>query len=248
MPLSSTVEASQNLLSAINNNERIIIPSNRGSASLFGHPRKPIPLPVNKKFRLAEENHHEPPQNGHYLRSSDISPTAPSQPQQSYFSHAHPELASPVRPALTRSNTSALLSPCHICHRKPTKKSDLDSFADCTICGERTCFICLRACQGWLPELDGDEPNKTEVGTEDLSASFTMRDVDDEDAVHNHAHKPVAPQRPEQKQRKGEGGGDAEGTWNGRGHRRVICSRCCVERGSEGDVVCLGCLAGMRGA
>lgn len=75
-----------------------------------------------------------------------------------------------------------------------------------------------------------------------------MRDVDDEDAVHNHAHKPTAPQRPEQKQRKGEGGGDADGSWNGSGHRRVICSQCCVERGSEGDVVCLGCLAGMRGA
>jgi hypothetical protein len=26
------------------------------------------------------------------------------------------------------------------------------------------------------------------------------------------------------------------------GHRGRICSRCCVERGAEGDVWCLGCL------
>jgi hypothetical protein len=26
------------------------------------------------------------------------------------------------------------------------------------------------------------------------------------------------------------------------GHRERICSRCCVERGAEGDVWCLGCL------
>ncbi|KAI1114405.1 hypothetical protein F5Y14DRAFT_414993 [Nemania sp. NC0429] len=260
MPLSSTLEASQNLLSAINNNERIIIPSNRASASLSltGHPRKAAAaLPMSKKFRLAEENpsHEQAQVSQHqhqhqHLRHGNISPATPSQPQpqQSYFSHAHPELASPVRPALTRSNTSALLSPCHICHRKPTKKSDLDSFADCMICGDRTCFICLRACQGWLQASDADESDRATAEAADPSASFTMRDVDDEDTVHHDAHKPAAPQRPQQKQRKGEGGGDAEGSWNGHGHRSVICSQCCVERGSEGDVVCLGCLAGMRGA
>lgn len=25
-------------------------------------------------------------------------------------------------------------------------------------------------------------------------------------------------------------------------HRRIVCSKCCVERGPDGEVVCLGCL------
>ena len=37
-----------------------------------------------------------------------------------------------------------------------------------------------------------------------------------------------------------------EGIWEmesaGTEHRGKVCSRCCVERGSEGEVWCLGCL------
>ncbi|KAI0140915.1 hypothetical protein F4776DRAFT_538586 [Hypoxylon sp. NC0597] len=195
-----------NLISVINNNERLVFPSSgRGAASLLNMPRKVIPLPANKRFRLVSEDDDD-------LHSHN---------QQSHLSHAHPEYstppASPQRMNTKTTNPPALLSPCHICHRKPTKKSDLDSFADCMGCGQRACFVCIRACPGWLPTSD----------EEDLSASFTMQDVDDA-------------QEPSQKQ--GKGGG-----WIGRGHREMVCSRCCVERGPEGDVVCLGCLAGMEG-
>ncbi|KAI1277185.1 hypothetical protein F5Y07DRAFT_115804 [Xylaria sp. FL0933] len=253
---SSTLETSQNLLSATtttHNNERLIVPSNRGSASLFSVPRKAIPLPVSKKFRLLEENSRET--NNHNFHHNSILPSTVSHSQPSHFSHAHPDLtttasASPphTRPASTRANSSALLSPCHICHRKPTKKSDLDSFADCTGCGERTCFVCIRACQGWLPVSEGDDATHTLTEEEDLSASFTMRDIDDDESGHNRAEKFTDVPKPEQRQKKGEGGDYGEGGWSGGGHREVICSRCCVERGGEGDVVCLGCLAGMRGA
>lgn len=69
-----------------------------------------------------------------------------------------------------------------------------------------------------------------------------MRDIDDEeDASDNNVTVPGV-QKAEQRQKKGEGG------WSGGGHRGVICSRCCVESGGEGDVICLGCLAGMKGA
>ncbi|KAI0535702.1 hypothetical protein GGR58DRAFT_428167 [Xylaria digitata] len=254
VPFSSTLEAPRDLLSAINNNERYIIPSNRASASFFGVPRKAIPLPVSKKFRLVDDSHREQP-NNHYLHHNNVLPPALPQTQQSHFSHAHPELtsaasASPHQTRLTtaRSNSSTFLNPCHICHRKPTKKSDLDSFADCTGCGERTCFVCLRACQGWLPASESDESTHTATEGEDLSASFTMQDVDDQESTYNQLDKTADTQKSEQRQKKGEGGGHGEGGWNGQGHRRVICSRCCVEKGSEGDVVCLGCLAGMRGA
>jgi hypothetical protein len=27
----------------------------------------------------------------------------------------------------------------------------------------------------------------------------------------------------------------------------VVCSRCCIERGAEGDVTCLGCFSRMEG-
>ncbi|KAI0889906.1 uncharacterized protein GGS22DRAFT_5827 [Annulohypoxylon maeteangense] len=209
---------STNLLSTIDNNERLILPSSgRGTSAMLNMPRKVIPLPVNKRFRLVNDDDEHDSQPTHYSS------------QQSHHSHAHPEYTTPPtspqhsRPsAHARANIPALLSPCHICHRKPTKKSDLDSFADCMGCGQRACFVCIRACQGWLPPSEEEE---------NLSASFTMHDVDDN---HTYDNKPD--------QKKGKGGG-----WNGRGHREMICSRCCVERGREGDVVCLGCLAGMEG-
>jgi hypothetical protein len=28
----------------------------------------------------------------------------------------------------------------------------------------------------------------------------------------------------------------------------MVCSRCCIERGAEGDIVCLGCLPRLEGA
>ncbi|KAI1661473.1 hypothetical protein F4813DRAFT_230475 [Daldinia decipiens] len=214
---------STNLLSAINNNERFIFPTSaRGASSLLNMPRKMIPLPVNKRVRLVNDN------DGH-LHSHNS------------YSHAHPESPVPIpSPQHTKlgiclktgqSSSQSLLSPCHICHRKPTKKSDLDSFADCLGCGQRSCFVCLRACRDWLASSEEDDDS--------LSASFTMQDVDD--------ITPESSPEASQKQRKG-GGTGPDSSWVGRGHRELICSRCCVERGPEGDVVCLGCLAGMEGA
>ncbi|KAI2629684.1 hypothetical protein GGR54DRAFT_274505 [Hypoxylon sp. NC1633] len=230
----------QNFLSDIDNNERLILSSaSRGTTSLHNMPRKgmPLPLPAAKRFRFVGE------EEGQIHNYNNKSSTAHS-PQQSQFSHAHPEASTPpaLPPHITRADvmnpststrtthTPALLSPCHICHRKPTKKSDLDSFADCMGCGQRACFVCIRACQGWLSSPSCYVPDDEDT----MSASFTMHDVDE----------PPEPEEPSrQRQKQGKGGG-----WTGRGHRGMVCSRCCVERGSEGDVVCLGCLAGMEGA
>ncbi|KAI2614501.1 uncharacterized protein GGS25DRAFT_472018 [Hypoxylon fragiforme] len=219
-PRTAQYNDSQHLVSAINH-ERLLYPhSGKGPAnSLFNAPRKVIPLPSSsKRLRLVsgDEEH----------------------PQEPNPSHAHPEhfstLSALPHHARTGTNTravnpSALLNPCHICHRKPTKKSDLDSFADCMGCGQRACFVCIRACQGWVQPLSDEDEN--------TSTSFIMQDVDDD---NNNTHPDL-----DHKQRNG---GGPDGSWNGRGHREMVCSRCCVERGSEGDVVCLGCLAGMEGA
>lgn len=104
------------------------------------------------------------------------------------------------------------LSPCHICHRRPTKKSDLDSYAECQGCGQRTCFICIRECYGGSNEQEQDAAIASQ-----MSRSFCMEDADAE---------------------------DANSGWDARGHQAVVCSRCCVERGAEGEVICLGCLSG----
>lgn len=157
------------------------------------------------------------------------------------FSHAHPTVhdaqQAAIKPVVSRNNSSALLSPCHICHRKPTKKSNLDSFADCQGCGQRACYICMRSCRDWTPALT--PARSIEL---DYSASFTMQDVDDESDQPQDD-----PESGEYKDRRGTGSPNVEG-WLDNGHRSTVCSRCCVERGSEGEVVCLGCLAGLEGA
>ncbi|KAJ5086274.1 hypothetical protein NUU61_007581 [Penicillium alfredii] len=55
------------------------------------------------------------------------------------------------------------LRPCHICHRRPTTRQVLDAYADCDLCGERACFICLRQCDavpcGGSVGLSGNQSN-----------------------------------------------------------------------------------------
>lgn len=110
------------------------------------------------------------------------------------------------------------LSPCHVCYRKPTDKSQLDSYAYCEGCGERTCFVCMRVC-------DGAGHTAVGIGVGDGAFSFEFQRAEEVD---------------------GQGGGGEGGKpWQRdriEGHRGRICSRCCVERGAEGDVCCLGCL------
>ncbi|KAF2099390.1 hypothetical protein NA57DRAFT_55360 [Rhizodiscina lignyota] len=43
---------------------------------------------------------------------------------------------------------SPVLQPCHICHKAPKLKTDLDAYIDCSRCNERTCYICIRQCVG----------------------------------------------------------------------------------------------------
>ncbi|KAM0305576.1 hypothetical protein HYE67_008497 [Fusarium culmorum] len=131
------------------------------------------------------------------------------------------------QPANKNRVTNAL-APCHICHRRPTKKTHLDSFADCQGCGERACFVCLRECHGW--NTDGVSGVSEQ---EMLSRSFHMDDVDNE-PQHSATSK-------DGQQQSNEG-------WKAVGHQAVVCSRCCIERGTEGDVTCLGCFSRMEGS
>ncbi|PKS06654.1 hypothetical protein jhhlp_007404 [Lomentospora prolificans] len=128
------------------------------------------------------------------------------------------------------------LSPCHICHRRPTKKSDLDSFADCQGCGNRTCFVCIRECRGWSATGNDESCMSEDTGVlseqEVLSRSFHM---DDAPPQQDYCAKE-------------EGKPSGSDGWAASGHRNVVCSRCCVETGADGDIACLGCLSRMEGA
>lgn len=240
---SNNTNTNTNGLSYTPNDRLVFHPASSNRSSFFSNvPRKIIPLPVNKRARVYKEGDDEQLDLINHAHPHAHPRPQLSHQQQLYFSHAHPDAWTPpmspqpwdARPA----PRAAVLSPCHICRRKPTRKSDLDSYADCLGCGRRTCFVCIRECQGWL-STSSDRGSEV-AQKQDLSASFTMHDVDDdgqEQELYSDGTKA-----------DGKGCGQQEEGWRGRGHRSMICSQCCVERGSEGDVVCLGCLAGMEGA
>jgi hypothetical protein len=181
--------------------------------------RKIVPLSKRPRIITTDSNHTEP----------DTHPLRRRKPSLSSLDHGVDD----------RSGARPLLAPCHVCHRKPTKKSHLDSYADCQGCGERTCFVCIRQCQ--TPSTaDGDDGTLSDQ--EALSRSFQMEDFTDA-TTSSKPEEQYAPPTPvsEASHEFGSRG------WHARGHRSVICSRCCIERGAEGDVVCLGCLS-MEGA
>ncbi|KAG5926892.1 hypothetical protein E4U42_002832 [Claviceps africana] len=141
-------------------------------------------------------------------------------------------------PPRSPPRSTAVLAPCYICHRRPTKTSDLDSFAPCEGCGQRACFVCVRQCHGWHVDEGASVLSEQEV----LSRSFHVPDADADARGARHPEEP----RPE-RQRHADDARHSRG-WAASGHRSVVCSRCCVERGLRGDVICLGCLSGMPGA
>ncbi|OAA33152.1 hypothetical protein AAL_00617 [Moelleriella libera RCEF 2490] len=170
--------------------------------------------------------------------------------------------------------TTATLAPCHICHRRPTRKSDLDCFADCQGCGQRACFICIRQCQGRAndEQLSDDVSADVDEGVRMLSRSITMDDYEAQpegedqkedqngDAPgpwrrlqhrhrhhHHHHHKHHRHHSRRDDDDDNATSRDLQG-WAASGHRSVVCSRCCVEKGHQGEVVCLGCLCEMPGA
>lgn len=216
------------------------------------HPRKIIQIssPLAKKMRMSTER-----PGGEEQRQTALAPT-------SRHNHSRSPSAAKAAPRapMTTSPPNNLLGPCHICHRKPTKKNELDSYADCEGCGERTCYVCIRECLGWKTTghadrfdrevLMRDQDHRDEeeqerqqqheqyegTGQNRLDQSFSMEDVPSEDNQQQdlQRNESEADQDPTKR----------GGTWGdgNRGHRGRICSQCCVENGPEGEVICLGCL------
>ncbi|OAA61222.1 hypothetical protein SPI_05246 [Niveomyces insectorum RCEF 264] len=225
-------------------------------------------LPVAKRLRCDEEDGRQPP--GKALPPS---------------SAAHDRTAESATTTLAPPRTT-LTTPCHICQRRPRRKCDLDSVADCEGCGQRTCFVCLRECVGWgrtdaarlrrgprprtrgadhgqhHPHHHGNRHHGTEAAAAPSSSSCSMPDAwpsaatpaaaDGRDERNENTTTPGLGPHPLLLDDDGDDGADenndSAGPWaaHSKGHRRMICSQCCVERGEDGDVVCLGCMASIE--
>lgn len=136
------------------------------------------------------------------------------------------------------------IMPCHVCHRRPTKKSDLDSFARCQSCQEQTCFVCIRECRR-QKNLHNDPETPLLEENKGVQRSFHMDE--DECEMSLGTLNTHAPQHDDSRASDREGTSSRNSANNNSSstHHAMICSRCCVEEGPEGEVVCLGCLSNM---
>ena len=90
--------------------------------------------------------------------------TVPSSPAPISDTHDAKRIRAMPRPRMSRnislasSNLSAAIptsgsldSPamaCHVCQRRPTTRQDLPDYTGCELCAFRTCFVCIRTCEG----------------------------------------------------------------------------------------------------
>ena len=152
-----------------------------------------------------------------------------------------------VNSSLDRSETPSEpwrkidLNPCHICRRKPTVKSELDSYADCEGCGKRTCYICIRECLG---SMVGSTALRTD--RYDIEGDYDVLALSFEGVENMYTRTRNSSLRVSGSGYEG-GSEDLEAIIGEKGHmtkhRRMVCSKCCVERGMDGEVWCLGCLS-----
>ncbi|PON20348.1 hypothetical protein TGAM01_v210790 [Trichoderma gamsii] len=181
-------------------------------------------LPPTKRLRAIHDDNDTTTHSSHWRNAS------PRELLVTTSQGAHDACKGPVKIG------GMTIMPCHVCHRRPTKKSDLDSFARCQSCQEQTCFICIRECRRQK------DPHTPPFGKEDeeyVEQSFNMNDADECDmSPVTNIH---APQHDDNERRDTFNKGSA----NSSAHHAMICSRCCVEEGAEGEVVCLGCLSNM---
>ena len=173
-------------------------------------------------------------------------------------------------PPVRMTTAQYKLSNCHICGRRPVKKADIDAYADCQGCGRRTCYVCIRQCLGWTGEdedlaaLDRLPSTPSNLaGAKGAHAAEQGRHGQHDRAMDNVHPSPghgvehdkfmSDPPTADSQQDKAmfdevpvraaaAAGAHQHAGWSIGRHHEVICSQCCVEKGVDGDVVCLGCL------
>ncbi|EEH43747.2 uncharacterized protein PADG_00036 [Paracoccidioides brasiliensis Pb18] len=130
------------------------------------------------------------------------------------------------QPQTNKTASRSALSPCHICHRCPTTRTILDAYADCDLCAERTCYICLRKCMSMDCNVSHSPSNPSSGGRKDdneVKGPGWRENTSPFNSLPRH-----------------------EGQTSERIGRKV-CSWCAVEGVTEGGdevVRCLACVAG----
>ncbi|PGH08040.1 hypothetical protein GX51_01481 [Blastomyces parvus] len=152
---------------------------------------------------------------------------------------------SSISQANNKNTPHPSLSPCHICHRRPTTRSTLDAYADCDLCAERTCYICLRECMA--VDCNGPRslpnPNPGPSYGKDNN-NYNNNDNNNNDGGGSKASEwrgKISPanSRPGRADEGGEEHGEKMG--------RKVCSWCAVESVLDGGgeiVRCFACVAG----
>ncbi|KAJ5186041.1 hypothetical protein N7472_010881 [Penicillium cf. griseofulvum] len=103
-----------------------------------------LTLPSQHQHQYQHQHQH---QHQHQQSSSHLSPNVYGTPNQDPYSPpVSPKTLVPLHYPTQQSASPPALRPCHICHRRPTTRQVLDAYADCDLCHERACFICLRQC------------------------------------------------------------------------------------------------------
>ena len=112
---------------------------------MIRHPTEGADMSFRPRCIPRKRRHVQPP----YLslptpqQSSLLSPNVYAPAQGPYSPPISPKTLVPIS---CPSTSPSALRPCHICHRRPTTRQVLDAYADCDLCNERACFICLRQC------------------------------------------------------------------------------------------------------
>ncbi|KAF2187818.1 hypothetical protein K469DRAFT_737936 [Zopfia rhizophila CBS 207.26] len=110
----------------------------------------------NKMFKYSANYNHSPADLPYKAATGPMFEARPlKQPR-----HGYPKKATLVRSSshlmdiVTESSSSTNtpstndLRPCHICHKAPMRKRELENYIECQGCGERACYVCARACAG----------------------------------------------------------------------------------------------------
>jgi hypothetical protein len=130
----------------------------RHSLSILAHDpyQQGLPTPPHSSFSTLAEIPYNPIDTYSPTPSTQVG-TPNGEVHASKRLHLTPKTRRPQLPS-TRPSTysidtlSAVSSgptlPCHRCHRQPSRLADLAAFTTCEACGNSTCDVCIRQCEG----------------------------------------------------------------------------------------------------